>query len=58
MNDGWFVYFIENTSEPIVVAVRMERLCNSGNGEGSGKAVELAKRVVNPILKERGYIND
>lgn len=58
MNDGWFVYFIENTSEPIVVAVRMERLCNSGDGEGSGKAVELAKRVVNPILKERGYIND
>lgn len=58
MNDGWFVYFIENVSEPVVVAIRMERLGDSGNGEGSGKAVGLAKRVVNPILKERGYIND
>ena len=61
-NDGWYICFIDNVSisskdnstvSPIAIAIRMERL---GEGDMSGKAVQLMKNVVRKTLEEIGYI--
>lgn len=50
-NDGWYIFFIEgnNKSNPLAVALRMER-CS-----GSGQAVRLSKYLINNSLSS--YIN-
>lgn len=51
-NDGWYVFFTDSEKQPLAVAVRMERLPNSG----SGAAVRLSDEVVMKVLTELGYI--
>ena len=54
-NDGWYIFFIDSEKEqaPLAVAVRMERLFDSG----SKTAVRLADKVVVKVLGEEGYVD-
>ena len=61
-NDGWFIFYVDGCTvstgnkkenHPLAVAVRIERLADSGMG--SGVAMRMSRDMIIPILQELGY---
>ena len=59
IKDGWYVFYVESNGDadkhPLAVAVRIERISITDKEAGSGRAQNLAKDVVLPVLTVCDY---